>query len=152
MKTYSVGINDYWHTGSIHLEEVPTGLYYLESMTMWICDHIPAIPLPKIKFKVRVRDGWDYTDNKDGWTDLNEWYSDIQQVFHIYICTWVTNFVWKHTKVVNIDLPYKFLQEKFPDKFIDLEREWDEEDIEFRKRQKDFLIGLIVCSEMFIRN
>ena len=114
---------------------------------MWICSLIPSIPLPPMKFKLKYQDDYSWTENDDGWTTLREWFGDTQQIFHTYICTPTTNFVWKHTKRVSINLPYEFLNERFPKEFKDLESEWDEEDQEFRTKTKqiaDWVDGLFL--------
>jgi hypothetical protein len=72
LKLYSIGINNYWHTASLHLEEVPAGLHFLKEFTMWICGIFPEIPLLKIKFRLKNPDDYDCTTKGDGWTDLNE--------------------------------------------------------------------------------
>jgi len=140
LKLYSVGINNYWHTASLHLEEVPAGLHFLKELTMWICGIFPEIPLLKIKFKLKNPDDYDCTTNEDGWTDLNEWFGDTQSLFHIYICTPVTEYVWKRTKFRSINLPYGFAKGMFPNEFREVEKDygyWDDKlDIEFRKKTK----------------
>jgi len=135
MKIWYVSANNYWFSASLHLEKVPIGLYYIERIVTWACSITPDIPLPKIKFKVKDKSNWEYMDSNDGWTTLQDWFGDTQNLFHSYVCTPIHNFVWKHTKVIHIDLPYHFLKEKFPVEFErDLETEWDDEDREFRVR------------------
>jgi len=137
MKTFSVGTNNYWHTASIILDEVPAPLYYLSRFTEFICDIIPPIPLPPIPIKLKHKSDYDWTDNNDGWSNLKDWYGDTQQLFHLYVCTLVHNIVWKYTKSISINLPYQFLRERFPDDFIDLEDEYtDEKDVQFRIETK----------------
>ena len=107
---------------------------------MWICGIFPEIPLLKIKFKLKNPDDYDCTTNEDGWTDLNEWFGDTQSLFHIYICTPVTEYVWKRTKFRSINLPYGFAKGMFPNEFREVEKDygyWDDKlDIEFRKKTK----------------
>jgi hypothetical protein len=137
MRTFSIGVNNYWHTASIVLDEVPAPLYYLERFIEFICDIIPPIPLPPIPIKLSDKYDADWTDNKDGRTNLKDWYGDIQQLFHLYVCTNAHNLVWKYTESTVINLPYQFLKERFPDSFVDLEDEYtDDDDIEFRKETK----------------
>jgi len=137
MKNWYVGINDYWFSASLIMSEVPVVLHYLEHVVSWICSIIPDIPLPKIRFKLKDKSSWEYTDNSDGWITMKDWFGDTQQVFHCYVCTPVHNFVRKHTKSVYIEMPYNFLKEKFPAEFKkDLESEWDDEDIKFRIKTK----------------
>ena len=137
MKNWYMTKNDYWFSASLVLEEVPAVLYYLERVVSWICSIIPDMPLPKIRFKLKDKSSWEYTDNNDGWITMQDWFGDVQQLFHCYICTLVHNFVWEHTKSTRINLPYQFAEEKFPNEFKgNSESEWDEDDIEFRSRTK----------------
>lgn len=140
MKLYSVGINNYWHTASLHLEEVSAGLHFLQEFTMWICGIFPEIPLPKIKFRLKNPDDYDFTDNNDGWTNLNEWFGDTQSLFHLYICETVSKYVWRRTKFRSVNLPYEFAKEIFPKEFSEMEKDsdyWsDELDVEFIKKTK----------------
>ena len=140
LKLYSVGINNYWHTASLHLEEVPAGLRFLMELTMWICDIFPSIPLPKIKFRLKNPVDYDCTPNNDGWTNLNEWFGDTQSLFHLYICEKVSRYVWRRTKFQSISIPYEFAKERFPKEFREIDEDYDywsdKLDIEFRKKTK----------------
>ena len=129
MKLYRIGINNYWRTACVILDDVPVGLYFLENTVMWVCDKIPFIPLPKLKFRLKDKDAWDMTENGDGRTDLQYWFGDTQQLFHIYCCNPVTDFVNKHAKSTTINLPYNFLKAQFPDLFKEDDYDYDEEDI-----------------------
>jgi hypothetical protein len=137
MKLYNIGSNNYWHTASIFLDDVPVGLHFLENVVSYICDIIPYIPLPKIKFRLKDKEAWDITENKDGRTDLNEWCGDMQQLFHIYICSPISDFVFRHTKHTAINLPYSFLKELFPDSFKEQDYEFDPEDTEHMQKTKE---------------
>jgi len=136
MQIYHIGTNNYWRSASIILDDVPAGLYFLENIVTWICDKVPYIPLPKLKFRLKERDAWDMTENNDGRTDLNEWFGDTQQLFHVYVCSPVTDFVNKHTKSTVINLPYNFLKERFPDSFEEPDYEFDDEDIAHMQKTK----------------
>jgi len=126
MRTYYIGFNDYFHTASIHLSEVSTGLYYLYMLTMWICDKIPSIPFPKcIPWK-----------SSEGWMSMNEWFGDLQQWFHMVVCESVANFSFKHTKSIIIPLPYGYLEELFPE-YCQHSSEWDDDDRMFRQLSKE---------------
>jgi hypothetical protein len=126
MKLFNIGSNDYYHVASIHLDEVPFGLYYLREFLMWVCGHIPNIPFPKcIPWK-----------SPEGWMSMREWFGDTQQWFHVNICTPMFYFTDKHTKHRHISLPYSFLKKEFPD-FFENESEWDEEDKQFRQLTKE---------------
>lgn len=129
MKTYYIGYNHYWKTAGISFDTVPTGLYYLYNFVEFICSKFPEFDLPNIKFKLKDKESYDWTDNKDGWTTLRDWFGDTQALFHSYICEPLFQFTNKHTKFVWIDFPYKFLKEKFPDEFGEDDSEYDEDEI-----------------------
>jgi len=129
MKIFNIGINNYYHTASIHLKEIPIGLYYLSNFVMWICDKVPDVPFPKfIPWK-----------SPEGWMSMSEWFGDTQQWFHANICTPMFYFSSKHTKSVIIPLPYEYLKELFPDYFSD-DSDWDDEDIYYRELTRELSI------------
>jgi len=133
-KRWYIGFNDYWFTASIFLEEVPIVLCFLEWLVSWICYFIPFIKLPKIKFKLKDKSSWDFTENEDGWTNLREWYGDLSQLWHAFICIPVTDLVWKYTKMKVIDLPFNFAREKFPNEYIEVDDYVD--DVKVNKNKK----------------
>jgi len=137
-KRWSIGFNNYWFTSSIFLEEVPMGLCFLEWLVSWICYFIPSIKLPKIKFKLRDKEDWGFTENKDGWTNLRGWYGDLHQLWHAFICIPVIDFVYKHTKTEIINLPFNFMQEKFSNEYIDndYDENDDKDDVKANKNRK----------------
>jgi len=124
MKIFDVSFNDYYHTAQISLKKTPFILYYLYNFTMWLCDRVPSIYLPRIK----------YTSPKGYKTDLRCWFGDTQQLFHIYICAKMFNLVEKHTKYIDIPLPYPYLKDLFPDND---KTEWDKDDDKFRQLSKE---------------
>jgi hypothetical protein len=138
MRKWYVGFNNYWFTASIHLEEVPMGLCFLEWLVGWICSIVPPIKLPKIRFKLKDKKKWEWIDSKDGWTDLQEWYGDLNQIWHCFVCIPVINLVWKYTKTKAVNLPFNFVLEKFPSEYIDDSYYEDDEDLaEIKKNKKD---------------
>lgn len=136
MKTWYVGFNDWWFTSSIDLVKVPIGLAVLERIVEFICYVLPPIPLPKIKFKLKDKNDYGFTQNENGWTDLNEWYGGIDQLWHLFVCIPTINFVEKHTKHVRIELPYDFSKQLFPKEHLDVSSEYDEEENELRMKNK----------------
>jgi len=135
-KRWYIGFNDYWYTASIYLEEVSIGFAFLESLSFWICHFIPPIKLPKIKFKLKNKDDWDWTENKNGWTDLQEWYVDIGQLWHLFVCVPISHLRYKYTKTKIIDLPFNFALEKFPDEYVDYYDDFTDDLIERKKNKK----------------
>lgn len=130
MRHYSIGVNNYWRTASIHLEETPFCLFYLQRFVEWCCDKCPEIPLPPVKFKIRDPELRNEFRKTNGWTDFREWFGDTQQLFHLFVCDNMFQFTRKHTKSVVINLPYNYLKELFP-KVFEFEEElgyYDEDD------------------------
>jgi len=128
MRNWYVGFNNWWFIGGIHLTKTPMILCFLEWLVSLVCYAMPSIPLPRIKFRLKNKDDWNLIENNRGWTDLKEWYGDIGQLWHLFVCIPVINLVGRHTKSVNIDLPYEFLKEKFPEEYTDYGSEYDEEE------------------------
>jgi hypothetical protein len=44
MRDWSIGLNNYWFKGSIHLEEVPFFWYYFDNFVSRVCDCFSWIP------------------------------------------------------------------------------------------------------------
>ena len=128
MRRWYVGFNNYWFISTIFLEEVPMGLCFLEWLTALICYAIPSIKLPKIKFKLKDKKDWDFINNENGYTDLREWYGDLNQLWHAFICIPISDLVNKYSKIKTIDLPFNFAKEKFPKEYIDTD--YGEDDID----------------------
>jgi len=126
MRIFYVGFNDYYHTASIHLEKVPAGLYYLSEFVMWICVKIPSIPFPNfISWK-----------SPEGRMSMREWFGDLQQWFHVNVCTHMFYFVRRHTKSTIIPLPYHYLKKLFPE-YFESSSEWDDDDRMFRQLTRE---------------
>jgi hypothetical protein len=115
MRRWFIGTNDYWFNGYISLEETPWYLIVLNDLVMHTCDLISrlGIPIPK---------KW------------REDYGNLGDVFHLFVCDPVTQFVWKRTEVKNISLPYFFLKKEFPDDMG--EDIWEGEYDKQRKKNK----------------
>jgi len=126
MKIYAVAYNHYWKTASLHLEEIPAPLYFLREGVMTLCGILPGIPLPSwIWFRLKNRDDQKWSDNHDGWVNLQDWFGDTQQLFHLFVCTPVYNLVHRYTKTRFLNFPYEFLKERFPEEFTNPEYEFD---------------------------
>ena len=128
MRRWYIGFNNYWFTSSIFLEEIPVVLCFLEWLSGLICYFIPSIKLPRIKFKLKDKNDWDLINNGNGYTDLREWYGDLNQLWHAFVCIPICDLVNKYSKIETIDLPFNFAKEKFPKEYIDTD--YDEDDID----------------------
>lgn len=136
MRRWFVGFNDYWFTANIYLEETPIGLCFLEWLVLWICYFIPAIKLPKIKFKLKNKEEWEWIESKDGWTDLQDWYGDLSQLWHSFICMPISDLTWRRTETKIIELPFSFALEKFPNDYTKNDYEDDEDGIKVKKNRE----------------
>jgi len=132
MKHWAIGTNNYWFTASIYLEETPFVLMCLEWVVGYVCYVLTIlnIKLPRIKIRLKDKESWVDTEKGDGWTTLREWYSDVGQTWHCFVCLPVTDLVWKYTKSKNISYPYFSLNRIFPEEFRE-EYDWDDRDKQF---------------------
>lgn len=106
MRRWSVGINNYYFTSHIYLDEAPWYVFAIEYIIQTICSYIPRIPLPKIKI---IRDGEE--------TTLKEWYGSTSDLFHIFICSPIYQWCFKKTEIKNFQFPYEVLKDSFPKDF-----------------------------------
>lgn len=137
MRRWFIGFNNYWFTSSVFLEEIPMGLCFLEWLVAWVCYFIPPIKLPKIRFRLRNKEDWDFIGSENGWTDLRAWYGDLSQLWHAFVCIPVTDLVWKYTKMKTINLPFNFTREKFPNEYVKSNYDIDDLDnVEINKNKK----------------
>jgi hypothetical protein len=117
MRRWSVGINNYYFTSCIYLDEAPWYVFALENTIQQICSYFPSISLPKIKITM---------DGEE--TTLKEWYGSTSDLFHIFICAPISEWCFKKTETKYFQFPYEFLKERFPEDFKGLEDYWTESD------------------------
>ena len=111
MKSWSYGINNYYKTASISLETASWHIFAIERITEFICDIIPPIPLPNIKFRLRDKDSIEF--NQSEWTTFREWYGDLKQLFHGVIHILISDFCWDRIEMKCIEIDYDKLKEMF---------------------------------------
>ena len=116
MRQWYIGVNNYWYTACIGLEDVPWYLLATEAIVMHVCDFISrlGIPIPK---------KW------------REDYGDLGGVFHVHACVPITQFVFDRTERIRVSLPFFFLKEMFPEEFEDDDELW-EDDKQRKKNEK----------------
>ncbi len=130
MTRWGIGINNFWFTGSVILEEAPWYIFIIESCISWICHFIPPIPLPKIKIKI------------DGEvTNLYDYYGTTADLFHVFVCDPIQQWCFRKIKNDWIHFPYFLLEQKFPEKFKDDHTFTEEEVADNKIRSK------IICDE-----
>lgn len=133
MLKFNVGVNNTHYTASFIIEEVNVFLNYFEELTMEFCGLLMKLPdWVKIPFmnrvKVKHEEGNQYT--------FAEYYGDTpHDLFHIFICEPVFQFVDKRTKYTSVEIPYFYAKEKFPDLVTDPEDE-DFEDMDDDEKQE----------------
>lgn len=123
MRRWSIGINNYYFTGSIYLEEAPWYIFSLEDFIMKVCDIIPRMPLPNIKIKI---DGEEWT--------MKSYYGTFRDLFHVFICSKITIWCFSKIKTNEFKFPYFKLKEKYPEFFI--ENDYKDEDKELKENEK----------------
>ena len=106
MIRWNIVTNDYFFTSSVILEKAPWYIFTIEFCIQWICYFIPQIPLPRVKIKI---------NNEE--TNLKDYYGTVADLFHIYICSPITQWCFRKIKSDSIYFPYKELERMFPEKF-----------------------------------
>ena len=68
-------------------------------------DHVPPIPLPKTKMKLKDREDIEFNGGSD-WTTLRDWYGDLSQVFHCFVHMPVFDSCQKRIRCKSIEIDY----------------------------------------------
>ena len=122
MKSWTYAINSYYKTAHISLQTAPWPIFAIERITEFICDIIPPLPLPDIKFRLRDKFSIECNDGQE-WTTIREWYGDLSQLFHSMIHIPVFDFCRNKIKDKRIDFDYDKLKEMF---YKENKEFWDE--------------------------
>ncbi|MBA7632578.1 hypothetical protein ES703_40126 [subsurface metagenome] len=112
MKSWSYGVNSLYKTANIFLDEAPFYIFFLDWLVESLCELIPAIPLPRIKIRLRNPGEIEDNDGKE-WTTLDEWYGDLSQAFHLFVHMPVFDFCGARTDSRAISVGYKKLRKIF---------------------------------------
>ena len=112
MRNWIYGINSYHRTAHISLETAPWIIFAIEKVSEFICDIIPPIPLPNIKFRLRDKFSIECNDDQE-WTTVKEWYGDLSQLFHSVIHVPIFDFCHDRTETKHIEFDYDKLKEIF---------------------------------------
>ena len=70
MRSWTYGINNYYKTASIFLETAPWYIFVIEKVAEFICNIIPSILLPNIKFRLKDKDSIEF--NQSEWATVSE--------------------------------------------------------------------------------
>jgi hypothetical protein len=106
LKDWNYGINSLYKTGHISLEEAPWYVFAIACVVEWICDHMPAIPLPDDPIK----------DEDGNNTTLKAYYGELNHLWHDKVDDPVFQWAEKQKRTVVIDFPYEKLREIFYEK------------------------------------
>ena len=121
MRNWHYSINGYYKTAHISLETAPWHIFAIGRISEFICDIIPPIPLPNIRF--RLRDKFSIEGNEYEWTTAREWWGDLNDLFHDMIHDPIFKFCCDRIDVKDIDIDYEKLKEMFYKEDKDF---WDE--------------------------
>ena len=111
MKSWHYAINNYYKTANISLETAPWHIFAIERIAEIICDSMPSIPLPNIRFRLKDKDSIKF--NQSEWTTVREWYGDLSQLFHSVIHIPISDFCWDRIKTRRIEMDYEKVKEIF---------------------------------------
>ena len=99
MRRWFIGVNDYWYTSCVFLEDVPLHLVILEGVTDAVCYVLGKFKIPK-KF-----------------SNLKDEYGNFGQMWHCKVCVKIEELIYKNKHSEVIELPYFFLRRLFPADF-----------------------------------
>ena len=122
MKSWSYGINTYYKTASIWLEEGHWYMFFLDRAIEFLCSIIPSIPFPNIRFKLNKEDAEFMGDE---WTTLKKWYGDLNQWFCGSVHSLTTDFCYRKINRMHVDIKYSKCRELFYEKDKEY---WDEQE------------------------
>lgn len=111
MKSWSYGINNFHKTASISLETAPWHIFAIERIAEFICDNVPPIPLPNIKFRLKDKDSIKW--NQSEWTTVREWYGDLRSLFCSKIHIPILTFCLDRIETKRIEIDHDKLKEMF---------------------------------------
>jgi len=130
MRDWQIGFSK---DGPVYIiEEGPWWAFFLE----WLsesgplsCGHIPRIPFPNIG---KIKDIDEETGEIRGVHTWKEWHGTLQDWWHVYIDSPLTQIWFKHmTHVPSIDLSVELLKEAHPKdykRWLEHRKEMDEDD------------------------
>ena len=122
MRKISYGINSYNKVAHIYIEYGSFLIFWLEWIFDWICFLIPGIPFPPIPMKLKDSESIEFNDNKK-WTNLREWYGDLNSWFCVAIHNRISDYCWKRIDCRDIKVDYNELKKATYDKE---KRFWDD--------------------------
>lgn len=122
MERWSIASNSLFKKASIYHESGPWYLFFIEWLSVFICDWFPPIPLPRWTI---TRDSWLGDDLiKEGEvTTLQDFYGNTRDLWHIKVDDPILQWVWKKYKRNCLELNYEEAAQKFPDQI-----RWNDED------------------------
>jgi len=126
MERWGISSNGLYKKASVHCEEGPWWLFFLEWLNFTVCYWIPGIPFPRWKITRDSFLGSDLLDEGEE-TTLRDWYGDFNGFWHSKVCDPVYQKLWRKYKITNLELDYDEALEKFPDR---MRWPWDEDDDE----------------------
>lgn len=126
MRSWNYGINTYYKTAHISIDDMPMWVFMLDKFAEFVCDKAPPIPLPPFPIRLSKEASIEWCDDSR-WTTAREWYGDLRGWFCCKVHTPITNFCWARMTHITIDVNYKKLKKAFyeSDKAF-----WDEQETE----------------------
>jgi len=137
MRNWSYGINSYYKTATIWLEEGPWWIFLLDRIIEFLCEIIPPIKFPNLKLRLKNKEDIEFYGSE--WTTWREWYGDLNEFFHVTVHESIFRFCQRRINYKHIDIDYSEARELF---YLEDKDFWDEEEriakemIECRENEK----------------
>jgi hypothetical protein len=103
VKNWSFGTNCFHHSGGVLLEEAPWYIFAIREGSLWVCEHIPSIPLPRIPMKD--------SDGED--TTLRDCFGELNQLWHFYVDMPLYGWADSKVKTTWVETGYDAARELF---------------------------------------
>ncbi len=92
MRDWNVGTNSYYKKADLILDEGPWYAFLTSDLIMLICSKIPPVPIPFGTLIKITRDDQKHT--------VTEYYGNIADLFHMFVCSPVTQWAFKKIKTI----------------------------------------------------
>lgn len=115
MRRFGYGINSFHKKASIWVDYAPFWVFWLDDIFNFLCDRIPALPLPPIPLRLFNEGSIEFNDGRK-WVTLREWCGDLRGLFHLYVHTPILNYCFGRTDGRVIQVNYNKARKVFYDK------------------------------------
>jgi len=123
MRKWGYGINSIHRTAHIYVDQSSWWVFAIDRAIEWLCGIIPSIRFPKLKMRLKDAEDIEFNDGSV-WATWQDWYGDLNQLFHLHVHLPVFYFCQSRIKVKSIEIDYDRAREML---YEGDKKFWDEE-------------------------